>query len=91
MRLHCEFSGCPCQHYVKRRRHKRGKRCRGCGHAECWHKLSTQFESTRLAADSPKYLKIPIVPAIFIPEVPPVSPLESDDSDYCESIQALPV
>lgn len=85
MRLFCEFSGCQCQCYLGR------GRCRHCGHGECWHKRSTQFDSTRPAADSPKYLKIPIVPAIFMPEVPPVSPLESDDSDYCECIRALPV
>ena len=85
MRLFCEFSGCSCQCYLGR------GRCRHCGHGECWHKRSIQFDSTRPAADSPIYMKIPIVPAIFIPEVPPVSPFESDDSDYCECIQALPV
>lgn len=85
MRLFCEFSGCQCPCYLG------GDRCHHCGHGECWHKRSTQFDSTRPAAYSPKYLKIPIVPAIFMPEVPPVSPLESDDSDYCECIRALPV
>lgn len=91
MRLYCEFSDCPCRYYVKRRHHRRGERCRMCGHGQCWHKRSTQFESTRLPADRPIYFKIPVVPAIFIPEVPPVSPLESDESDYCECAEALPV
>jgi len=85
MRLFCEFSNCHCHHYIGR------GRCRHCGHGECWHKRSTQFDSVRQTAENPSYLKIPIVLAIFIPEVPPVSPFESDESDYCECTQSLPV
>jgi len=85
MRLYCEFSTCPCLHYFGR------ERCCHCGHGECWHKRSSQFDSVRLTADTPVYLKIPIVSAIFIPEVPPVFPFESYDSDFCECVDALPV
>ena len=85
MRGECEFRSCPCSNFLGKRR------CRHCGHGQCWHKLSKQFNSPRLSARTPVYLKIPIVPAIFIPEVPPISPFESSDSDYCQDEDQLPV
>ena len=42
-------------------------------------------------ADSAHYLKIPIVPAVFVPMAPPIAGLESEEENYCECPLALPV
>lgn len=85
MRLYCEFGDCSCPCYMGR-----GK-CRRCGHAKCWHKRSTQFDSVRESARVPTYQRIPIVPAVFVPMAPPISPLESEEEEnYCTTGQ-LPV
>lgn len=85
MRLHCEFGDCPCPQHLGR-----GK-CRRCAHAKCWHKRSTQFDSVREPARTAVYLKIPIVPAVFVPMAPPIAGLESEEENYCECPLALPV
>ena len=86
MRLHCEFGDCLCPKCIG------SPKCRRCGHGECWHKRSVQFDSPRMSARRGQYVKVPIVIGMFIPMAPPVSPLESEDSDnYCPCSVALPV
>jgi len=85
MRLHCEFGSCHCPQYLGR------GLCRRCGHGKCWHKNSSQFDSSREYARTPSYQRIPVVPAIFLPMLPDVPPIESDEDNYCESLSVLPV
>jgi hypothetical protein len=86
MRLNCEFGDCLCSKCIG------SPKCRRCGHGECWHKRSVQFDSPRVSARRGQYVKVPIVHGVFIPMAPPVSPLESEDSDnYCSHSVALPV
>ena len=54
--------------------------------------VSVQFDSPRVSARRGQYVKVPIAIGMFIPMAPPVSPLESEDSDnYCSCSVALPV
>jgi len=86
MRLHCEFGDCQCQKCIG------SPKCRRCGHGECWHKRSVQFDSPRSAADNGRYIRVPVICGIFMPIAPPVSPFESSDQDsYCEELTTLPV
>ena len=75
MRKECEFNGCNCHCYIK------GAVCGRCGHGHVWHKRVCQFVSTRHAARTPQYERIPVV--VSHPPVPPLP--------YCKTVIALPV
>lgn len=84
MRLQCEFGDCQCSLCLGT------GRCRRCGHGECWHKRSTQFDSQRVSAHRGRYIRIPIITGVFSPQVPPTSPTE-DPTDFCVTVIGLPV
>ena len=78
MRLFCEFNGCPCRRYCSN-----SSRCSRCGHGECWHVNSPQFESSRSPAVTPVYCIFRLQPV--------VPPLPEETPRFCIGVLLLPV
>lgn len=81
MRTCCEFQNCTCRRYVG----SPDGLCAICMHGSCWHKMDfSQFESERVPARTPVYMRLSIVFA-----EPTVPPLPQDTPVYARAVDLI--